>query len=304
MLASEYEVIVCDSSSTDGTEDAMVASAARYNNVRYVNVALNNPAVKRNAGIRAAKADILILMDDDVIPDKSFVDTHVKAQEASTGVVYCGQIRYPKSWIEKSNYFRYRDSRHLGTSRPEIAPSHLPPWMITTMNLSLKRSEIVSQVGYVSEEFMRYGGEDVEFGFRIAASGIKLIYLPEALVDHYESDGSIRKYYRKLYLASRDSAPVLYRLAPEFLPATKGSYLERIYAGSSAYTIFLRLVAWICTHPWTVRLVIGCLEQVDRFHFLYLPSAYRYLTAVATLAGIRDRSRTSQSSQLKGAWFE
>jgi GT2 family glycosyltransferase len=297
-------VIVCDSDSTDGTKDAILALAAHHKNLRYVNVAQNTLAAKRNQGIHAAKANIIIFMDDDAIPDARFVDSHVKAHEKSAGIVFCGQIRYPEKWITQSNYFRYRDSRHLGPSRPDVPPSDLPPWMITVMNLSFKRSEIVSQVGYVSEEFTRYGGEDTELGFRIVAVGMRLVYLPEALVLHYEYEGSIRKYYRKAYVAMRDSAPVLYRLAPGFLHATKGGYLERIYANTNVCTAILRQVARICTHPWAVRLTIGCLERIDRYRFLYLPSAYQYLTAVAALAGIRDRACTLQSLQLKGAWFE
>ena len=302
--ASEYEVIVCDSSSTDGTKDAILTLAACYNNVRYLSVALNNPAVKRNEGIRAVKANIIIFLDDDVIPDKHFVESHVTAHEAGTGIVCFGQVRYPEEWIKQSNYFRYRDSRHLGPSRPDISQNELPPSMLGAGNLSFKRSEIVSQVGCFSEEFIRYGGEDVELGYRMAAAGMKLVYLPEALGLHYEYESSIRRYYRKLYLCSRDSAPVLYRLAPESVHATKVRYLERIYADSSARTIVPRLVVRICTHPWAVWLVIRCLERMDRLHFLYFPSAYRYLTAVATLAGIRDRSRTSEPSQSNDWWSE
>ena len=303
MPSSEYEVIVCDSSSTDGTRDAVLALAARYNNVRYVNVTLNILAVKRNEGIRAAAADIIIFMDDDAVPDVRFVESHVKAQEASTGIVFCGQIRYPEKWVKQSNYFRYRDSRHLGPSRPHITPGQVPPWMITVMNLSFKRSEMVRQVGYVSEEFVRYGGEDVELGFRIARAGMKLVYLPEALVLHYEYKGSIAQYYQKLYVGSRDSAPVLHRLAPEFLNSTKGRYLERIYAEKSAYTLVPRLVARICTGSWAVRLAIGCLERVDRFHFMYSSVGYHYVTAISIMAGIRDRLRTFEPYQSDGVWF-
>ena len=63
---SEYEIIVCDSGSTDGTKAAVSSLAACHENIRYVEVPVNNPAAKRNKGIRSARADIVILMDDDV----------------------------------------------------------------------------------------------------------------------------------------------------------------------------------------------------------------------------------------------
>jgi glycosyltransferase involved in cell wall biosynthesis len=300
MPQSEYEIIICDSNSTDGSKEAILDFAARQDNRRLVEVDLNNPAAKRNEGIRAAQSNTIILLDDDVIPDANFVASHVRAQDATEGTVWCGQVRYPETWIEQSNYFRYRDSRHLGPNRPEVISSDLPPWMITTMNLSFKRNELISRVGLFSEDFLRYGGEDIELGFRIAAGGMSLAYLPEAFGTHYEYHGSIRKYYRKLYISTRDSAPVLCALVPEFLQSTRTGRLEQFFAGGSLHALLFRSVARICTLGWAVKCAIRLLEVSDRLHFLYFPGAYFYLTAVATLAGIRDRSRALKTS----AWFE
>lgn len=298
--SSEYEVIVCDSDSTDSTKDLVLTLVRRYPNIRYINVPENNPAAKRNAAIRAAVASIVILLDDDAVPEANFVEAHIRAHVGRELVLYCGQIRYPSEWIQTSNYFRYRDSRHLGPKRPEIDCDNLPPWMITTMNMSFKRDEIVSRAGYLSEEFSRYGGEDVEFGLRIASGGIRMVYLPQALIRHYEYEGSIRKYFRKLYISSCDSAPILFKLAPEFRNATKVRYLEHIYANHTFTTCLLRMGADICISRRSVQLLIGFLEATDRYSWLYSKFAYFYLTSIATTAGIRDRSQQWKKSM----WFD
>jgi glycosyltransferase involved in cell wall biosynthesis len=298
--ASEYEVIVCDSDSTDGTREAVSILAAQHANIRYIDVPLNNLAAKRNAGIRAANSEIVIFMDDDAVPETRFIESHVRAHKGTEDVVFCGQIRYPDAWIRRSNYFRYRDSRHLGAARTKIRSDNVPPWMITVMNLSFKRSEIAGKVGDVSEEFKRYGGEDTEFGFRIVAAGIRLVYLPEALVTHYEYGGSIDKYYRKLYVCARDSAPILLEHVPEFRYVTKGRHLEQIYSNRGVGSLLLRALASICTLRWSVRLLIRLLESTDGMSWLYSKCAYLYLSSVAIVAGIADRSSQRQGSM----WFD
>lgn len=155
---ADFEVLVCDSESTDGTRGAVEAAAKLYGNIHYVSISANNPSAKRNEGIQRARTDTVIFLDDDVIPEPGLVEAHVRAHEGATGVAFCGQVRYPATWVRRSNYFRFRDLRHIGPAR-RLDPKNIPFWNIVVMNLSFKRSELLFHVGYFSEEFAGcYGG--------------------------------------------------------------------------------------------------------------------------------------------------
>ena len=132
----DYEIIVCDSGSADGTSEMMVELCKRFTNIKYINLPINTLSAKRNEGIRRASAPIVLFMDDDLQPVKPFLEAHLRAHNAGENVVFCGQIRFPAKWIERSNYFRYRDSRHLGHTRPEINHMDIPYMMLVVMNLS------------------------------------------------------------------------------------------------------------------------------------------------------------------------
>src|SRR5450432_3735905 len=60
----EYEVIVCDSASGDGTSEMMTRLMMNYPNLRYADLDINTLAAKRNAGINLARAELVIFLDD------------------------------------------------------------------------------------------------------------------------------------------------------------------------------------------------------------------------------------------------
>ena len=68
-----FEIIICDSKSNDGTE-ALIKNLkkTKNNNIKYINITENSLSAKRNVGINAAKGKYIILMDDDCIPANNF----------------------------------------------------------------------------------------------------------------------------------------------------------------------------------------------------------------------------------------
>jgi GT2 family glycosyltransferase len=309
----QYEVIVCDSGSGDGTREMMAGLIREYPNLSYVDLETNTLAAKRNAGLRAARGQLVSFLDDDAIPAPQFVAGHLKAHAGGEGGFVCGNVRFPDAWIERSNYFRFRDSRHLGKGRMEIDPDDIPYHMIVVMNCSFRREDILGRVGLVSEEFERYGGEDYEFGYRVARAGLKIRFAPEALVEHHEHGGSIRQYLKKLYITSRDSLPVLYRLAPGSRETTLSRWLETpTFEDGWSRRVGQRLMRMALSKP-LVSVAGWLLESTDPRRWCYSPLLFRYAFAGAMLKGIQDRERPFDRSPSSGplqhhanggGWFE
>ena len=310
----QYEVIVCDSVSGDGTREMMSSLMADFPNLVYIDLDVNTLAAKRNAGLRQARADLVIFLDDDAIPSPGFVVAHLAAHKDGISQFVCGNVRFPADWIARSNYFHFRDSRHLGPSRPEIDPNDIPYHMIVVMNGSFRREDILNRVGVVNEEFQRYGGEDYEFGYRVARAGLKIRFAPDAVVEHYEHGGSIRQYMKKLYITSRDSLPVLYRLAPGSRETALSWLLETPTTEDRWRHRWAQIMIRLALQRGIVNAVERLLESTDRVGWCYWPVLFRYAFAGAMLRGIRDRERAqaqlssngslAQQAGNGGRWFE
>ena len=311
---SQYEVIVCDSASADGTAELMADLMTEFPNLRYYDIDVNTLAAKRNVGIRQARGGIVVFLDDDAIPGKDFVAAHLAAHVSGSFQFVCGNVQFPEEWVSKSNYFRFRNSRHLGPSRPEINLKQIPYPMIVVMNGSFQKHHVVDRVGPVSEEFQRYGGEDYEFGYRVAKAGMAICFAADAKVQHFEHGGSLLNYMKKLYITSRDSLPVLYRLAPGARETALSRLLETRIPGDSWKSRLSHSVLRMALAPWLVNLVEYYLDKTDASRFLYSPLLFRYAFAGAMLRGIRDRERVHnngsttriapQTPVQTGGWFE
>lgn len=285
----QYEVIVCDSSSGDGTSEMISALMTEFSNLRYVDLDVNTLAAKRNAGVREAKAELVIFLDDDAVPGPDFVAQHLEAHRTRESQFVCGNVQFPRDWVAKSNYFRFRNSRHLGPSRPEVELDNIPYHMIVVMNGSFRKEDIVAKVGPVCEEFQRYGGEDYEFAYRVAKAGLRIRFAPGAIVEHFEHGGSIRQYMKKLYITSRDSLPVVYRLAPSARDSGLSRFLEPPTDGRVWWTRMMRSGIRLAFPGPLVDLVECVLERTDEKPWLYSALLFRYTFAGAIVRGIRDR---------------
>ena len=305
MPREDYEIVVCDSGSDDGTAELMSRLMREFSNLRYVDLAVNTLAAKRNAGLRESRAEIVVFLDDDAVPSPAFAEEHWKAHMVPPreNQVICGGVRFPQDWISRSNYFRFRDSRHLGPARPEVDANDIPYHMIVVMNLSFRKDEILNRSGLVSEEFQRYGGEDYEFGYRVARSGLKIRFAPLALVEHRESGGSIGQYFKKLYITSRDSLPVLYRLAPDARETALSRWLEPDSPANGLPARLARKLLRAALNHRCVEAAELLLERTDGWRACYSPVLFRYVFAGAMMQGIRDRDCASQSPDRRG-WFE
>jgi GT2 family glycosyltransferase len=284
-----YEIIVCDSASTDGTPELVDSLSKSRLHIVYVDVPVNSLSAKRNAAIQAASTPLVVFLDDDVIPDRGFVEAHLRAHSRTQNAIFCGQVRFPPDMVAASNYVRFRDSRHPGPTAAAVDSINLPFYRIVVMNCSFRKTEILGKVGPVSEAFVRYGCEDIEFGYRIEKANIRIVYLPGALAWHHEYNGSLRLYLKKLYIATRDSAETLYALAPGSRNASKQKFLEPPASADLASLRLSKFAVRLCMRPWLFTLVRGILETTDGFSLAYFPVLFRFVSAYASFQGVGDR---------------
>jgi GT2 family glycosyltransferase len=187
-LSEIEEILVVDDGSTDGTE-AQVSALATETSVPiyYYRQSNRGQAAARNLGIQAAKAEIILFTDDDIIPDSDLLMEHLRWHD-----------RYPEAYAAVLGYV---------TWCPEVRPTPFMKWFgldgplfayrqfngkteldfraFYTCNLSVKR-DFLRQAGSFDEDFHGYGFEDTELAYRLQKNGLRLLYNPDALACHHK----------------------------------------------------------------------------------------------------------------------
>jgi glycosyltransferase involved in cell wall biosynthesis len=177
-----YEVIVIDDGSTDGTAAWL---AARPADPRRCFVSQPNQGVSaaRNAGIRMARGDILVFLDDDFIPAPSLLEEHLKIHESERAVAVIGPApslrRYVQPWIAWQQAAMERVYREMADG--SLEPSFREFW---TGNCSLPRSDAAALGGF-DPSLRMY--QDVELGYRLMCRGVRFRFCPGATGVHHNA---------------------------------------------------------------------------------------------------------------------
>lgn len=296
-----YEIIVCDSRSSDGT-DVMMAKYAKAHpdlTVRHLHTK-NILAAKRNAGIAAAKNEIVIFLDDDCIAEKDFLKKYHmlfnRKDDGLSHVVYCGEVRFPDEWASRSNYYRYRDAE--GFSVDDIkSKKTLDFRTIVVMNMAFLKSSFMQFIGGVNERFVGYGMEDQDLGWRIQRAGFEM-RMCDARVYHHEPSGNILGYRKKIFHTARDGVTTLLRVN---MDAAKAIHTLRVVDKDYPHGSVVRAAFWACVrriafHNWLANSLARFLIATDRYPHLYVPLLYKYVLACGYIAGAHARSRREPRS--------
>ena len=303
-----YEIIVCDSNSMDDTK-RIIEEISQKNSqceIRHLHTK-NMLSAKRNLGLANAKYEIVLVLDDDCIPEKRLIEKYLASFENNDdpNIIYCGEVRYPEEWVKQSNYFRYRDSRHFGSGvRPDLENGELDHRTIVSMNMAFRKNEIISRVGYFNESFFGYGCEDQEYGWRIQSAGFKI--LPHtARIHHYETSGSLGGYTKKIFHTSRDGVKNLLRECPEALWSSPHS---KLLEPNHPYIFALERMKAVCFRfllkDVFIRPIFVFLAKTDTNPAFYFPKLYRLVLAKAYINGVRQRGDVARTSDdIRHGWY-
>jgi glycosyltransferase involved in cell wall biosynthesis len=207
---SRYELLVCDSNSSDGTAEYLAEVARAHSNVRHLPSAYGGRAAARNAGIAAARGEIVLFNDADIFASPDLLSIHLQQHRDRTGIAVVGlevQTRDLADYAYKRDHPEARGHLHP-PSRRKLS------WLyFLTGNASVRRADLL-RAGCFDESFTGYGHEDLELGYRLAKMGVEICYEPRAINYHcqavpYEDQKG------KMRLAGRSTAR-FYRKHPRF----------------------------------------------------------------------------------------
>ena len=210
LAPGQFEVLVCDSNSTDGTAEYMTKTCAEHPNVRYLPAAYSGRAAARNAGIDAARGEVVLFNDSDIFASPNLLSQHLRHHRERRKVAVVGlevQVKDYADYLYKREHPDERGSLHKPTRKTL-------PWLyFLTGNASVRREDLL-RVGRFDESFTGYGHEDLELGYRLERAGVTILYEPNAINYHCQ-DVPHDDQKEKMRLAGRSTVR-FYRKHPDF----------------------------------------------------------------------------------------
>lgn len=169
-----FEIIVADNGSTDGTREMIRAD---HPDVRIVPAPRKGSGHARNAGILAARCELILNTDADCLPDRDWVATMVALFAKAPPKVACiGGAILPYS--QRTLVERYRET---WVQQPEVTSGTGTTRFAATANAAIRASVVRELDGFDGE----VGHDDTDFGMRLAAAGYTVEISTRAIVRHH-----------------------------------------------------------------------------------------------------------------------
>lgn len=179
---SDFEVIVVSDGSIDGTNDFLRAHATSLT-LRAHLQPNGGPAAARNAGIKIARGELILFLDDDVFPTPRLLAEHLRIHTAhADSAVVLGPMLTPSDF-ELAPWVQWEQAMLV----KQYAAMQNGDWEPTarqffTGNTSLARKHLLKQGGF-DTQFRR--AEDLELAFRLADAGLQFVFNAQAIGYHY-----------------------------------------------------------------------------------------------------------------------
>ena len=206
-----FELIIIDNNSQDGTKKYLAEISAKYNNIRLV---LNDdnkgfgPA--NNQGIKVANGSYIILLNNDTVVTPGWITRLLRyLKNKDIGMVgpvtnMCGNeaiIYVPYDVVTLDGFEDFLGDYYKSHTKPDFFEID----MLSMYCVALRR-ETIEEIGLLDERFKVGTFEDTDYAQRLKVKGYKLICARDVFIHHHcrASFGMLpNEKYLKIYAENR-----------------------------------------------------------------------------------------------------
>lgn len=201
LRGEEYEIIVVDNGSKDGTVEFLKEKAGK-GILRFMEQDKPGASAARNQAVRASEARFVAFTDDDCIPNPDWLSALLAGFPEGGKCAGVGGPILPQN--PESVISRFWHSRRVWDSMVSGGRTlHIP-----TMNVLFLRSALL-EVGIFDEDIV--GVEDIHLSQKLVKLKYELRCIDKGAV-HHKDPTTIGALYKKCFLSGRGSATIAMRL--------------------------------------------------------------------------------------------
>lgn len=240
---TDFEVIVVDNGSGDGSADMVEQEFAGSRDARFRIIRNRDNlgfCTANNQGIAASRSPLVALLNNDAEADPAWLEEMVKlsTQRPDAGMIACKILTYedPRR-IDKVGHLIYPDGQNRGRGAGELDCGQYDvieevAWPDGCA--CMFRREALEDCGGFDEDFYMFG-DDAELGLRLRIAGWKCLYVPTAVVRHHRGGSAPVGSTYRLYMIERNRVLLALKLFPwRLLVWNIPYYLLRLSAGIRA----------------------------------------------------------------------
>ena len=254
LAKSEYEILLVDNNCTDNTREICEAFAVAHTDVqfRYVVETEQGLSAARNKGIKEAKGEIFVYVDDDALVDTwylrtilEYMNTHPEISAIGGKILPLYETAEPK-WMSPYTKTLLTAWMDFGD---EVRP--FPKGKFPGGGNSAYRAEVFEEVGLFNTELGRkgdslMGAEEKDIYDKMEALGLKYMYVPKMTLHHIIPQRKLEKEYFDKWT---------YQIGVSERKRTKaignGKYIKRLFSEAIKWgaSIVLLCLYTISFHP-------------------------------------------------------
>ncbi len=187
--AQGAQIIVADDASTD---DSVVFIQKVFPQIKLVVRHKHSGfASTVNDGVKAARGEIVVLLNTDVEPEKDFlvpILTHFSDRQVFAAGCMDKSIESGKT-VLRGRGLGYWEKGFFVHSRGEVDK---PTTAWVSGGSGAYRKDIWMKLGGMDEQFNPFYWEDIDLSYRARKAGYKIVFEPKSVVRHFHELGSIK----------------------------------------------------------------------------------------------------------------
>jgi GT2 family glycosyltransferase len=234
-----YEVIVVDNGSTDGSVD-LVLQAGVPSTSLIRNTTNQGFCAANNQGIREARGEFIALLNNDAEANPQFLTALVRAFDGCPNVGMAAAkivVWEDPGLIDKAGHLIYPDGQNRGRGTGERDHGQFDRTEEVLWPdgcAAMYRKSMLDEIGGFDEDLFAYA-DDAELGLRARIAGWTCLYTPHAVVRHHRGSTLGLASVRRLQLIERNRVLLAVKLFPwKLLALNPFYYAGRLIAGVGA----------------------------------------------------------------------
>lgn len=196
-----WEVVIVDDGSTDDTETSVREWLEHKSfQAQYLRQENAGAAAARNRGAWAARGEVLIFIDNDILVQPDFIQQHLRALKENPACWIMGRVIHPPE-LRQTPFGRFRDDFHESFYRNCLHDCLSETQGMTGQNVSIPKSDFLSLGGF-DESYPGASCEDWELAMRARQRGTRVLFHPGICVLHNDWAVSLEQFCRRQKLYS------------------------------------------------------------------------------------------------------